>query len=137
MNSWFKSPIITQPSLSPHSSSPQCRFTEALNHIHLKPKNNYHILTVVYEWIALLEKNPDLSVDNIASHLELTKGRINQLLRLATLEPTIQQFLLKLKKPKEIRFFGEGKLRKLVSLCHTDQLEEFSQVRILLQSRGI
>ena len=126
-DSWVNTPEIVWPFASPASS--KSKLETAVLELKRKRKESEHPVVVAKKWKSLLSENRGLSVKQIAIYQGCSQPRVNQLLRLTNLELSIQEFLSELSNSKDVRFYGETKLRHLVPLPHAEQLVEFEHLK--------
>lgn len=86
-----------------------------------------HILATALKWKQQLEDNPHLAAQDIASQIGVSAARVRQILRLAKLNPGIQEYILSLPEKEASRHFSEHILRKFVVLKPEEQFTRFSQ----------
>ena len=126
-DAWVNTPEIVWPFASPASS--KSKLETAVLELKRKRKESEHPVVVAKKWKSLLSENRGLSVKQIAIYQGCSQPRVNQLLRLTNLELSIQEFLSELSNSKDVRFYGETKLRHLVPLPHAEQLVEFEHLK--------
>jgi hypothetical protein len=75
-----------------------------------EPARAEHIIHRAMKWKKMLDEGSVSSMSEIARIEGLTRARVTQIMNLLKLPAEIQNFLLKLDDPKEIRKFSERKL---------------------------
>ena len=76
-----------------------------------QPVKVEHIIHKAAKWKKMLDDGAVSSMSDIARKEGLTRARVTQIMNLLKLPAEMQNFLLKLDDPKEIRKFSERKLR--------------------------
>ena len=76
-----------------------------------QPEKIEHIIYKAVKWKKMLDDGAVSSMSEIARKEGLTRARVTQIMNLLKLPAEMQNFLLKLDDPKEIRKFSERKLR--------------------------
>ena len=76
-----------------------------------KPEKKKHIIHKAIEWKNMLDDGSVNSMSEIARKEGFTRARVTQIMNLLKLPAEMQNFLLKLDDPMEIRKFSERKLR--------------------------
>ena len=70
-----------------------------------------HIIHKAVEWKKMLDDGSVCSMSEIARIEGLTRARVTQVINLLKLPAEMQNYLLNLDDPKEVRKFSERKLR--------------------------
>jgi len=70
-----------------------------------------HIIHKAVKWKKMIDDGTISSMSEIAKKEGLTRARVTQIMNLLKLPTEMQEFLLGLDDPKEIRKFSERKLR--------------------------
>jgi len=77
---------------------------------------NKHIIHQALLWQEMLDSGEMKSMAEIARENGLTRARVTQIMNLLKLPTKVQDFLVKLDNPKEIRKYSERKLREMNQL---------------------
>jgi hypothetical protein len=77
-----------------------------------KPVN--HPIHVALEWSRQMENAPALTRAQVAAKHGVSRARVTQLMSLLALLSDVQCYIAALSDPKEIRFFSERRLRRLL-----------------------
>ena len=102
------------------------------------PKRTRHMIHLALKWHGQLENNPVLTRAQLAAKQGVSRARVTQIMSLLVLPSDVQYYLSALSDPKEIRFFSERRLRRLLCLQDlSDQrklweetISEFKSVRV-------
>ncbi|MDY7035956.1 MAG: hypothetical protein SV375_07320 [Thermodesulfobacteriota bacterium] len=81
------------------------------NKAHEVNKLKKHIIHKAIEWKRMLDDGSATSYSEIAQKEELTRARVTQIMNLLKLPWEMQEFLVRLEDPREIRRYSERKLR--------------------------
>jgi septum formation inhibitor-activating ATPase MinD len=76
-----------------------------------EPEKKKHIIHKAIKWKKMLDNKAVLSMSEISRKESLTRARVTQIMNLLKLPAEMQEFLLNLENPREIRKFSERKLR--------------------------
>jgi hypothetical protein len=76
-----------------------------------QPEKTRHVIHKAVEWKKMLDCGETRSLSEVARTKGLTRARVTQIMNLLKLPADLQEFLVKLDDPKEIRKFSERKLR--------------------------
>ncbi len=74
-----------------------------------------HPIHVAWRWQERLANNPTLTRAQVAAREGVSRARVTQVMSLLVLPPHIQHFLGSLTDTRQIRFFSERRLRRLLS----------------------
>jgi hypothetical protein len=77
-------------------------------------KHSKHLIHLALEWQNQMKNNPALTRAQIAARQGISRARVTQVMSLLALPPDIQRFLGTLTDSKQIRFFSERRLRRLL-----------------------
>jgi hypothetical protein len=80
------------------------------------PKCTKHMIHLAIEWHGQMQNHPTLTQAQIAAQEGLSRARVTQVMSLLALPSDVQRYLAALRDPKEIRFFSERRLRRLLCL---------------------
>jgi hypothetical protein len=80
------------------------------------PKCTKHMIHLALKWREQLRNVPVLTRAQVAAQEGLSHARVTQVMSLLELPVDVQCFLGRLTDPKEIRFFSERRLRRLLGL---------------------
>ena len=102
------------------------------------PKCTKHMIHLAIKWREQLRNDPALTRAQIAAQERLSRARVTQVMSLLELPQDVQSFLGTLTDPKEIRFFSERRLRRLLCLQNVsaqrklweETISEFKSVRV-------
>lgn len=74
-----------------------------------------HPIHLALEWQKELKSDPSLTRAETAANRGLSRARVTQVMGLLKLDKSIQQYLLGLSDPAEIKHFSERKLREIAT----------------------
>jgi len=86
-----------------------------------------HPIFLAICWRELLDSSPALTTREIADDQGISTSRVRQILRLSTLAPGIISELQSMSS-KQLKRFGETRLRHLVPLSPGDQIRKFNDL---------
>lgn len=91
-----------------------------------KPNYDYNLINAIvkaYKLQKKLDKNPQMTIGELAEKQGLTKGYVGRLLRLGLLDPDIIEAILDGKQPKDMKL--QALLRKDIPNIWKEQEEKF------------
>ena len=109
---WGAQPFVTQPFLYPAGRTE--RITDRCDSVDRTSKCAKHPIQHALGWQAQMENDPALTRARVAAREHISRARVTQIMSLLTLPPYIQRFLGTLTDTKQIRFFSERRLRRLL-----------------------
>ena len=113
---WGAQPFVTSPIPFPASCIEQMNDRpQILNKI---SKHSKHPIHLAREWQDQMKNNLTLTRAQIAARHGISRARVTQIMSLLALPSHVQRFLETLTDLKQIRFFSERRLRRL--LCTKD-----------------
>jgi hypothetical protein len=89
---------------------------DSSNSVDGNPKCTNHMIHFALKWREQLRNYPVLTRAQVAAQEGLSRARVTQVMSLLELPADVQCFLGRLTDPKDIRFFSERRLRKLLCL---------------------
>ena len=124
---WSAGPFITKPFIYPE------HFDEIILKTTLpqerKPSNAKHPIHLAVKWQKRLDADSSINQAILAKDEGISRARITQIMRLLSLPEEIQDTLLKLQKPEELRLFSERRMRAIALLGdHERQVNEFRRL---------
>ena len=93
-----------------------------------------HPIRLALEWRQMLAADPDLNMARIAETRGFSRARVTQIMNLLRLPTQVQETLLALSEPAQIRSLTEHRLRSIVA-CR-DAESQNRQVRELVAALG-
>ena len=87
--------------------------------------DDQHIIHLAMNWAEALKQGLVGSCAEIGDRLELSDGRVRQIVRLSKMHPRIVDFLSSLCGEGNLKRFSDRRLRSVISVPKDQQLERF------------
>ena len=75
-----------------------------------------HPIQLAWKWQERLENNQNFTRAQVAAQEGISRARVTQIMSLLALPKQVQRFITGLTGPKEIRFFSERRLRRILTI---------------------
>ena len=117
---WGAQPYITRPFLFPIAVVDTMR--AATTEPALADDPPPHPIHLALKWRQMLDRDPDLNMAQLARNQNLSRARVTQIMNLLALPKRVQESIVALQDPAEIRFLNERRLRA-IALGATSEMQ--------------